>query len=205
METKPLDTADIKRIVEAALICHAEPLAVSELRALFAGEVDAQTVQATLRELQLDWVGRGLELIQVATGWRFQSRPEMQVYLERLYPEKTLKYSRAVLETLAIVAYRQPVTRGDMEEIRGVTINSSLIRQLEERGWIETVGCRETVGRPALFATTRRFLDDLGIRSLEELPSLDGLVQPAAATAPGPAEPILLTPAQEPTFVGESS
>jgi segregation and condensation protein B len=205
METKPLDTADIKRIIEVALICHTEPLAVSELRVLFAGEVDAQTVQTTLRELQLDWVGRGLELIQVATGWRFQSRPEMQVYLERLYPEKTLKYSRAVLETLAIVAYRQPVTRGDMEEIRGVTINSSLIRQLEERGWIETVGCRETVGRPALFATTRRFLDDLGIRSLEELPSLDGLVQPAAATAPSPAEPIPPTLAQEPTLVGESS
>lgn len=178
MEIKPLDPADIKRIVEAALITHAEPLAVAELRALFAGDVEAHAVQAALRELQVDWIGRGVELVQVASGWRFQSRSEMQVYLERLYPEKTLKYSRAVLETLAIVAYRQPVTRGDMEEIRGVTINSSLIRQLEERGWIEVVGYRETVGRPALFATTRQFLDDLGIRSLEELPSLDGVVQP---------------------------
>lgn len=173
-----MDRVDIKRVIETALICHQQPLAVSELRVLFAGEVDAQAIQGALRELQDDWIGRGAELVQVATGWRVQSRAEMHVYLERLRPEKALKYSRAVLETLAIVAYRQPVTRGDIEEIRGVTINSSLVRQLEDRGWIETVGFRETVGRPALLATTRQFLDDLGIRSLEDLPALDGYTQP---------------------------
>lgn len=189
MEIKSLNPADIKRVVETALICHPQPLAVSELRALFAGAVDAPAVQAALAELQADWRGRGAELVRVATGWRFQSRAEMQVYIERLQPEKVLKYSRAVLETLAIVAYRQPVTRGDIEEIRGVTINSSLIRQLEERGWIETVGYRETVGRPALFATTRQFLDDLGIRSLEELPSLDGVVPSAPSVTSGQAAP----------------
>lgn len=186
-----MDRVDIKRVIETALICHQRPLAVSELRALFAGEVDAQAVQEALRELQGDWAGRGAELVQVASGWRLQSRIEMQPYLERLRPEKALKYSRAVLETLAIIAYRQPVTRGDIEDIRGVTINSSLVKQLEDRGWIETVGYRETVGRPALLATTRQFLDDLGIRSLEDLPPLEGHIQPlsAALQAEPPVEP----------------
>lgn len=193
MEIELLDRVDIKRVIETALICHQQPLAVSELRVLFAGEVDAQAIQGALRELQDDWIGRGAELVQVATGWRVQSRAEMHVYLERLRPEKALKYSRAVLETLAIVAYRQPVTRGDIEEIRGVTINSSLIKQLEERGWIETVGYRETVGRPALLATTRQFLDDLGVRSLEELPALEGYVQPVAAETQAASDPKLIS------------
>lgn len=176
-----MDRVDIKRVIETALICHQQPLAVSDLRTLFAGEVDAQAVQDALHDLQGDWTGRGAELVQVATGWRLQSRIEMQPYLERLRPEKALKYSRAVLETLAIIAYRQPVTRGDIEDIRGVVINSSLVKQLEDRGWIETVGHRETVGRPALLATTRQFLDDLGIRSLEDLPALEGQVEPLSA------------------------
>jgi segregation and condensation protein B len=127
-----------------------------------------------LADLQLEWSGRGVELVQVATGWRFQSRPELRPYLDRLHPEKPPKYTRATLETLAIIAYRQPVTRGDMEDIRGVTINSLILKQLEDRGWVEVIGHRETVGRPALFATTRQFLDDLGLASLDQLPPLEG-------------------------------
>jgi segregation and condensation protein B len=135
--------------------------------------VGADTLKRLLSELQDQWAGRGVELVQVASGWRFQSRPEMRPYLDRLHPEKPPKYSRATLETLAIIAYRQPVTRGDMEDIRGVTINSLLLKQLEDRGWIEVIGHRETVGRPALYATTRQFLDDLGLASLDRLPTLE--------------------------------
>ena len=140
----------------------------------FDAELAPDTIKSLLADLQMEWTGRGVELVQVASGWRFQSRPELRPYLDRLHPEKPPRYTRATLETLAIIAYRQPVTRGDMEDIRGVTINSLLLKQLEDRGWVEVIGHRETVGRPALFATTRQFLDDLGIASLDQLPPLEG-------------------------------
>jgi segregation and condensation protein B len=146
---------------------------VRDLRVLFNDELGADTVKSLLESLQQDWTQRGVALVQVASGWRFQSRPELREYLDRLHPEKPPKYTRAAMETLAIIAYRQPVTRGDMEDIRGVTINSLVIKQLEDRGWVEVIGHRETVGRPALFATTRQFLDDLGLSSLDQLPTLD--------------------------------
>ena len=164
-----MNTTDAKRVLETALICAPQPLSVRELGTLFDMEVSADTLKTLLADLQLEWTGRGVELVQVATGWRFQSRPELRPYLDRLHPEKPPRYSRAAMETLAIIAYRQPVTRGDMEDIRGVTINSLIIKQLEDRGWIEVIGHRETVGRPALFATTRQFLDDLGLASLDRL------------------------------------
>ncbi len=160
-------------MLETALICAPQPLTVRDLGVLFDGEVASDTLKTLLLDLQLEWAGRGVELVQVATGWRFQSRPEMRPFLDRLHPEKPPKYTRATMETLAIIAYRQPVTRGDMEDIRGVTINSLLLKQLEDRGWVEVIGHRETVGRPALFATTRQFLDDLGLASLDQLPPLD--------------------------------
>jgi segregation and condensation protein B len=141
------------------------------------------TIKNLLSDLQLDWAQRGAELVQVATGWRFQSRPEMRAYLDRLHPEKPPKYSRAAMETLAIIAYRQPATRGDMEDIRGVTINSMVIKQLEDRGWVEVIGHRESVGRPALYATTRQFLDDLGLSSLDQLPALENPHNPLDALA----------------------
>ena len=154
----------------------------------------ALTVKTLLQELQLEWAHRGVELVQVATGWRFQSRPEMREYLDRLHPEKPPRYTRATMETLAIIAYRQPVTRGDIEDIRGVTVNSLIIKQLEDRGWVEVIGHRETVGRPALFATTRQFLDDLGLQSLDQLPVLDdptgnaNVLEAMAAAAQGTVE-----------------
>ena len=168
-----MNTTDAKRVLETALICAAQPMTVRELSVLFDGELTADTLKSLLADLQLEWTGRGVELVSVATGWRFQSRPEMRHYLDRLHPEKPPRYSRATLETLAIIAYRQPVTRGDMEDIRGVTINSMILKQLEDRGWVEVIGHRETVGRPALFATTRQFLDDLGLSSLDQLPPLE--------------------------------
>lgn len=169
-----MNTTDAKRVLETALICAPQPLSVRELGTLFDAEVSADTLKTLLADLQLEWTGRGVELVQVASGWRFQSRPELRPYLDRLHPEKPPRYSRATLETLAIIAYRQPVTRGDMEDIRGVTINSLILKQLEDRGWVEVIGHRETVGRPALFATTRQFLDDLGLSSLNQLPPLEG-------------------------------
>lgn len=174
-----MNTADARRILETALICAQEPLSLRELSVLFEGALSPDTLRRLLAELQRAWDNRGVELVCVASGWRFQSRPELRPFLDRLRPEKPPKYSRAVLETLAIIAYRQPVTRGDMEEIRGVTINSALIKQLEDRGWIEVIGHRETVGRPALFATTRTFLDDLGLASLDALPPLEAVPAPA--------------------------
>lgn len=168
-----MNTTDARRILETALICAQQPLTLRELGVLFQGDVAAESIKLALGELQDEWSGRGAELVHVASGWRFQSRPEMREYLDRLTPEKPPRYSRATLETLAIIAYRQPVTRGDMEDIRGVTINSLLLRQLEDRGWVEVIGHRETVGRPALYATTRQFLDDLGVESLAGLPSMD--------------------------------
>ncbi|MCW5652162.1 SMC-Scp complex subunit ScpB [Hydrogenophaga sp.] len=169
-----MNTTDAKRVLETALICAPQPLSVRELGTLFDDEVSADTLKGLLADLQQEWTGRGVELVQVASGWRFQSRPELRPFLDRLHPEKPPRYSRATMETLAIIAYRQPVTRGDMEDIRGVTINSLIIKQLEDRGWIEVIGHRETVGRPALFATTRQFLDDLGLSSLDQLPPLEG-------------------------------
>jgi segregation and condensation protein B len=168
-----MNTVDAKRVLETALICAPQPVTLRELRSLFDDVLGSDTLKDLLLSLQKDWALKGVELVQVASGWRFQSRPEMRVYLDRLHPEKPPKYTRATLETLAIIAYRQPVTRGDIEDIRGVTVNSLLIKQLEDRGWIEVIGHRETVGRPALFATTRQFLDDLGLQSLDQLPMLE--------------------------------
>ena len=168
-----MNTVDAKRVLETALICAHQPVTLKELRALFDGTLGTDTLKDLLLALQRDWTQRGVELVQVASGWRFQSKPEMRVYLDRLHPEKPPRYSRATLETLAIIAYRQPVTRGDIEDIRGVTVNSLIIKQLEDRGWIEEIGHRETVGRPALFATTRQFLDDLGLQALDQLPMLE--------------------------------
>ncbi len=170
-----MNTAQAKRVLETALLCASQPVSVRDLRVLFADALGADTVKQLLQELQLDWATRGLELVPVATGWRFQSRPDLREYLDRLHPEKPPKYTRAVLETLAIIAYRQPVTRGDMEDIRGVTINSLILKQLEDRGWVEVIGHRETVGRPGLFATTKQFLDDLGLTSLDQLPLLQSV------------------------------
>lgn len=166
-----MNTVDAKRVLETALICAPLPVSLRDLRALFDDALGTDTVKNLLLELQEDWALRGVELVQVASGWRFQSRPEMRIYLDRLHPEKPPRYSRAALETLAIIAYKQPVTRGDIEDIRGVTVNSLLIKQFEDRGWVEVIGHRETVGRPALLATTRQFLDDLGLRSLDQLPA----------------------------------
>ena len=168
-----MNTLDAKRVLETALLCASQPLQVRELRQLFHDELGADTLKTLLESLQLDWQQRGLELVNVASGWRMQSRPDMRDFLDRLHPEKPPKYSRAAMETLAIIAYRQPVTRGDMEDIRGVTVNSLVIKQLEDRGWVEVIGQRETVGRPMLYATTRQFLDDLGISSLDQLPPLE--------------------------------
>jgi segregation and condensation protein B len=169
-----MNTQDAKRVLETALICAREPLTVREMRALFADEIGVDALQELLDELVLDWRDRGVELVTVASGWRFQSRPEMREFLDRLNPEKPPKYSRAVMETLAIIAYRQPVTRGDIEDIRGVAVASQIIKQIEDRGWVESIGYREAPGRPALLATTRQFLDDLGLASLDALPLIDG-------------------------------
>lgn len=168
-----MNTQDAKRVLETALICAPQPLPLKDMRVLFAGELGPDTLRYLLDELKRDWDGRGVELVALSTGWRFQSRPEMRDYLDRLSPEKVPKYSRAVMETLAIIAYRQPVTRGDIEDIRGVSASSQIVKQLEERGWIESIGYREAPGRPALYATTRQFLDDLGLASLDQLPLLD--------------------------------
>ena len=176
-----MNSTDAKRILETALICATQPVQVRDLRVLFDDQVGADTLKSLLQELQDDWAQRGVELVQVASGWRFQSRPEMREFLDRLHPEKPPKYTRATMETLAIIAYRQPVTRGDMEDIRGVTINSVLLKQLEDRGWVEVIGHRETVGRPGLYATTRQFLDDLGLESLDQLPMLESPSEEAAS------------------------
>jgi len=175
-----MNTADAKRILETALICSSQPLPVRELRVLFDDALGVDTIKSLLLELQEDWTQRGLELVSVGSGWRFQSRPEMRDHLDRLHPEKPPRYTRAALETQAIIAYRQPVTRGDMEDIRGVTINSLILKQLEDRNWVEVIGHRETVGRPALYATTRQFLDDLGLASLDQLPVIETPAQQAA-------------------------
>jgi segregation and condensation protein B len=160
------------------------PLTIADLRRLFEEEVGGDTIRRLLDELREAWAGRGVELVNLASGWRFQTRPEFQSYLERISPEKPPKYSRAVMETLAIIAYRQPVTRGDIEDIRGVTVAPTVIKALEARGWIDVVAHREAPGRPALYGTTRAFLDDLGLRSIQELPPLEEIATSLDLGAP---------------------
>jgi segregation and condensation protein B len=171
---------EVKRVLEAALLASAEPVPLAELRRLFDDDPGADTVRRLLDELRDDWSERAVELVSLASGWRFQTRPDFQPFLERLRAERPPRYSRAVMETLAIIAYRQPVTRGDIENVRGVGVSASIIQTLEGRGWIDVVGHRETPGRPALYATTRSFLDDLGLRSLEELPPLEEIARTVA-------------------------
>ena len=173
-----MNTAEAKKVLETALLCAHEPISINDLKKLFvdhedvSAEISGNSIRQMLHALQSDWADKGVEIVASSTGWRFQSRPEMKIYLDRLNPEKPPKYSRATLETLAIIAYRQPVTRGDIEEIRGVTVNSQTVKMLEDRGWIESIGQRDVPGRPGLFATTKQFLDDLGLMSLEQLPPL---------------------------------
>ena len=169
---QPDSTEEFKRVLETALLAAAAPLPVGELRRLFEEDPGPEAVRSALAELAVDWQGRGVELVQTAGGWRFQTRLEYQVYLDRLKQERPPKYSRAVLETLAIIAYRQPVTRGDIEDIRGVVVSTNVLKTLESRGWVDVVGYRDTPGRPGLYATTRKVLEDLGLRSLTELPPL---------------------------------
>lgn len=174
-----MNTVEAKKVLETVLLCTHEALTINDMKKLFAGPaegeespLDGDAIRSLLHELAEEWSERGIELVPLATGWRFQSRPEMKLFLDKLNPEKPPKYTRATLETLAIIAYRQPVTRGDIEDIRGVAVNSQTIKMLEDRGWIDVIGHRDVPGRPALFATTRQFLDDLGLSSLEELPAL---------------------------------
>lgn len=184
-----MNTQDAKRVLETALICAQQPLPLREMGTLFADELGLDTLRMLLDEIARDWQGRGVELVALASGWRFQSRPELREYLDRLHPEKPPRYSRAAMETLAIIAYRQPVTRGDIEDVRGVTVSSQIIKQLEERGWIDAIGYREAPGRPALYATTPQFLDDLGLASLGQLPLLDD-----QGAAPAALDDLLSTP-----------
>jgi len=168
-----------KRVIETALLCAQEPLSVADLTRLFVEDVSTTEIKAVLEIIQAEWQDKGMELVHIATGWRFQSRLSMREYLDRLTPEKPPKYSRAVMETLAIIAYRQPVTRGEIEEIRGVAVSSNVMKQLEDRGWVEVIGHKETIGRPGLYATTKQFLDDLSLTNLQSLPMLED-VAPAA-------------------------
>jgi len=170
-----LDLAHVKNVLETALLVTQEPMSLADLKKLFDEKLDNDTLRKVLDDLRNDWDGRGVELVSVASGWRFRARPESQKFLDRLSPQKPPKYSRAVLETLAIIAYKQPVTRGDIEEIRGVTVSPGILKALEARGWVDVVGHREVPGRPELFATTKAFLDDLNLRSLDELPPLADL------------------------------
>ena len=201
-----MNTQDAKRVLETALICAQAPLPLREMLVLFDEQVGPDTLRSLLDELAVDWQGRGCELVSLASGWRFQSRPEMREYLDRLNPEKPPRYSRAAMETLAIIAYRQPVTRGDIEDIRGVGVTTQIIKALEDRGWIETIGYRETAGRPALYATTRHFLDDLGLGSLDQLPTVmnvEGTV-PVADGLPA-VQPSLLDPTDSPVPLSAES
>jgi segregation and condensation protein B len=179
-----IDLLHVKRVLEAALLSSPEPLTVQQLKRLFGGEVDADNIRKVLDELKGEWQERSIELTPVASGWRFRVKPEYQSHIDRITAEKPPRYSRAVLETLAIVAYRQPVTRGDIEDVRGVAVSPATLKSLEDRGWIEAIGHRETPGRPALFATTKKFLDDLNLRSLEELPPLEELQSALEVASP---------------------
>jgi segregation and condensation protein B len=199
-----LDLAQVKRVLETALLVSQEPMTLQELKKLFDQPLGNDTLRKVLEELRTDWDGRGVELTNVASGWRFRARPEYQKFLDRLNPQKPPKYSRAVLETLAIIAYKQPVTRGDIEDIRGVTVSANILKSLEARGWIDVVGHREVPGRPALFATTKSFLDDLSLRSLEELPPLDdlGALVEAGTTASLPVDDAEAMEAQDAVAAG---
>jgi len=185
MDSPSFDLQEVKRILEAALLTSSEPLQISDLKILFDEELGSDVLRNLLAELARDWEGRSVELVNVASGWRFRARPAYQPYLDRLNPQKPPRYSRAVMETLAIIAYRQPVTRGDIEDIRGVIVSTNIIKALEARGWIDVIGHREVPGRPELFATTRQFLDDLNLRSLTELPPLEDLGQLIDTVATG--------------------
>ena len=176
-----------KRVIETALLCAQEPLSVADLSRLFIEDVTTAKIDDALLEIQKAWEDKGMELLRIATGWRFQSRLSMREYLDRLTPEKPPKYSRAVMETLAIIAYRQPVTRGEIEEIRGVTVRTNVMKQLEDRGWVEVIGHKETIGRPGLYATTKQFLDDLSLTNLQSLPMLEDAAPMAAAEHLGQA------------------
>src|SRR3954454_1449582 len=193
-----LTPSDVKRVLEAALLASQEPVSLPELKRLFDEDLSPDTLRNLLAELAEDWKGRAVELVNVASGWRFQTAAEFQPYIERLNPEKPPRYSRAVMETLAIISYRQPVTRGDIEDIRGVGVSTQIIQTLEAHGWIDAVGHRETPGRPALYATTRQFLDDLGLRSLQELPPLEEIAQ-TLALEPGPTAEAGVRPANAET------
>ena len=184
-----LNPPEAKRILEAALLAAQEPLNPAELKRLFDGELGVDAIRKLLAEVAQDWQGRAVELVSLSSGWRFQTRAELQPYLDKLFPEKAPRYSRAVMETLAIIAYRQPVTRGDIEDVRGVVVSTQIIQALETRGWIDVVGHRETPGRPALYATTSQFLDDLGLRSLEELPPLEEIAKTLQLEVVPTAEP----------------
>jgi segregation and condensation protein B len=197
-----LNPTEAKRVMEGALLATTEPLPLGALRRLFDEDIGADTVRRLLLELREEWAGRAVELVHLASGWRFQTRPDFQRYVERMQPEKPPRYSRAVMETLAIVAYRQPVTRGDIEDIRGVAVSPQVIKALEARGWIDAVGHRETPGRPALYGTTKTFLDDLGLRSLEELPPLEEIAQ-TLQYEPTAVENHVPEAAPEPTNAGE--
>ena len=176
-----------KRVIETALLCAQEPLTVTDITRLFTEDVVGAEIEDVLLDLQQEWHDKGMELVHIATGWRFQSRLSMREYLDRLTPEKPPKYSRAVMETLAIIAYRQPVSRGEIEEIRGVAVSSNVMKQLEDRGWVEVIGHKETIGRPGLYATTKQFLDDLSLTNLQSLPILEDSAPMAAAEQLGQA------------------
>lgn len=199
-----MDTAEAKKVLETALLCSHEPLSLNDMKKLY-GEYaehdgfDNDTLRTLLDELRADWAGKGIEIVGLPTGWRFQSRPEMKIYLERLNPEKPPRYSRATMETLAIIAYRQPVTRGDIEEIRGVTVNSQTIKMLEDRGWIDVIGHRDVPGRPALFATTKQFLSDLGLASLDQLPALQSVANEVTEGALLESQALSIQAAMEPS------
>ena len=174
---QPNNITELKNVLEVALLTSHEPLSLDDMTRLFAERMERTTLRMLLDELKQDWSTRTMELVQVASGYRFQAKPQFSEYIARLSPEKQPKYSRAVMETLAIIAYRQPVTRGDIEQIRGVAVNPNTMRQLIERDWIDVVGQREVPGRPSLYATTKHFLDDLNLRSLAELPPFEDFAQ----------------------------
>ncbi len=205
MDSPSFDLQELKRVIEAALLTAGEPLALAELNKLFDEELGSDTLRDILDELARDWEGHSVELVNVASGWRFRARPEYQRFIERLNPQRPPRYSRAVMETLAIIAYRQPVTRGDIEDIRGVVVSTSIIKALEARGWIDVVGHREVPGRPELFATTRQFLDDLNLRSLTELPPLEDLGQLVETVAPGAQVELMLAPEDDAGKAGASA
>jgi len=201
-----LSPNEVKTVLEAALLAAQEPLPISELRKMFDEEIRADTIRRLLEELREAWKDRGVELASTASGWRFQTRASYQKFLERIHPEKAPRYSRAVLETLAIVAYRQPVTRGDIEEVRGVTVSAEVMGRLEARGWVEVIGHKEVPGRPALYATTKTFLDDLGLRSLQELPPLEDIAKTLDLTqTPQPAPQPASQPAPDESATAQSS